>query len=102
MRRKTTEYYLSEKTVFIIDIIRQLCKEGIIYYHHKALAAGYIRVGEAEIDLYNGRFGNGIIVKYNNPLSHRYCNIEYYLTDNMYTVCNRLLDDLYGCRENIE
>lgn len=90
MRSKTTEYYYSGKTDFIIDIVQQLRKEGLIYFHHKALAAGYIRVGEAEIDLYNGRFGKGIIVKYNYPLSNRYCNIEYYLTDNMDNVFDRL------------
>lgn len=83
MISNTTEYYLSGKTVFIMDIVRKLCESDIVHYHHRAIACGYIHVGECEIDLYNGRFGKGIIVKYNHPLSHRYCFIEYYLTDSM-------------------
>ena len=91
MRSNTTEYYLSGKTVFIIDIVRQLCKSDIVHYHHRAIASGYIHGGEGEIDLYNGRFGKGIIVKYNHPLSHRYCFIEYYLTDSMDKMRSQLL-----------
>lgn len=104
MRRSTTEYYLTDKMVFVVDMIRRLDKDGIIYYHHRAIAAGYIRAGEAEIDLYQGRFGCGIVVKYHYPLSRRYCNIEYYLTDsdNIDILSKRLLNNLYAYRENME
>ena len=91
MRSSTKEYYLSGKMRFMIDIVHKLCKSNIVHYHHRAVASGYIRGGEAEIDLYNGRFGKGIIVKYNHPLSRRYCFIEYYLTDSMDKMCSQLL-----------
>ena len=94
----STAYYLTDAVEFISSVITSLCKEGIIYYHHTATATGYIKVGNAEIDLYEGRFGKGIAAKYNNPISNRYCIIEYYITDNTKTMCHRLLNDLYGYR----
>lgn len=97
MRKQTTEYYLTEKMIFVDRVVHLLCTDGIISYHHSATAAGYIRVGVAEVDLYSGRFGNGLIVRYNNPLSNRYCRIEYYLTNNMGNMRDRLLDGLCGC-----
>lgn len=83
MRRSTTQ---------VIDILSQVTKDGMVSYHHTSLTSGYIPVGEAEIDLYSGRFGQGIVVKYNNPLSTIYCNTEYYLTDNGPDMSTKLMD----------
>ena len=91
MRSYEMEYHLFGKKDFIIEIVSQLCNSHIVHYHHRSIASGYIQVGKAEIALYNGIFGEGIIVKYNHPSSRRYCYIEYYLTDSMDNMCSQLL-----------
>lgn len=40
----------------------------------RALARGYVRLGQRYIARYNGRFGTGITVRYHNTISTRYCD----------------------------
>lgn len=50
-------------------------------FHHSALSRGYIRVGETKEETYNGRFGVGKRIYKHNPLSSRYCIIEYWVEE---------------------
>lgn len=51
----------------------------MLKFHHKALAAGYIKKNTTVEKDYCGRFGRGKVIYRNNPLSTRYCIVEYWL-----------------------
>lgn len=47
----------------------------------QSLASGYVRVGYNYIAHYNGRFGNGITIRYHNGDSTKYCHKCTYIWD---------------------
>lgn len=51
-------------------------------YHHSALSRGYIRVGETRTESYSGRFGTGLKIYKHNPISSRYCVVEYWTEED--------------------
>ena len=50
-------------------------------FHHSALCKGYIRVSETIEVPYKGRFGVGKKIFKNNPLSSRFCIVEYWVEE---------------------
>ena len=52
-------------------------------FHHSALCKGYIRVSETKEIPYKGRFGVGKKIYKNNPISRRYCIVEYWVEEEV-------------------
>lgn len=44
---------------------------------------GYVRIGMDYLERYEGKYGKGIKVHYNNPNSTRYNMVRYYIVSNM-------------------
>ena len=70
------------KTISYIPDIKEIAdleKAGYIF-HHSAIRRGYNSRKEQTIIAYKGRFGEGVIVKENNPRSTQYgIRINYYI-----------------------
>lgn len=49
--------------------------------HHEALCRGYQRVNSYSMEQYEGRFGKGIKVYKNNPLSTQYRIVQYWTVE---------------------
>lgn len=65
-------------------IITENEKSGTHYlrYSHESLFIGYVKKNSnawTETEYYNGRFGEGITIKCNNPNSTRFCYKVYYI-----------------------
>lgn len=48
-------------------------------WHHTSFARGYVRVNTTERYPYKGKFGEGVVIYFNNPKSTNYCFVAYYV-----------------------
>lgn len=56
------------------ELLAELAEQlGKAVEMRESLASGYVRKGFCYIAIYNGRFGRGITVRWNNENSTRYC-----------------------------
>lgn len=49
----------------------------------EATERGYVRIGMGWCEPYDGKYGKGIKVHYNNPSSTRYNKVRYYIVSGM-------------------
>ena len=60
--------------------VKELINSNEYLEHHTSLYHGYMKVKSGGVvKEYNGKFGKGYVVLYNNPASTRYCFITYYI-----------------------
>lgn len=102
--KASMKYFIADTPEKICEIIEPLHQEGLINYHHTACGRSYIRKNTAEIYLYTGRYGKGLVVKYNMPGTTQYCNLEYWIMDEAYgpSVYKKIINALYGAMDTDE